>query len=57
MLTQVPAEQKSFLTFNGFFTNIIVQCRRHELKYFLSSIICESFKVLSCFDEIYNLYL
>ena len=22
MLTQVPAEQKSFLTFNGFFTNI-----------------------------------
>ena len=24
MLTQVPAEQKSFLTFNGFFTNITV---------------------------------
>ena len=28
MLTQVPAEQKSFLTFNGFFTNI----NRHPLK-------------------------
>ena len=25
MLTQVPAEQKSFLTFNGFFTNISVR--------------------------------
>ena len=25
MLTQVPAEQKSFLTFNGFFTNINVE--------------------------------
>ena len=31
MLTQVPAEQKSFLTFNGFFTNINVHCSEDSL--------------------------
>ena len=42
MLTQVPAEQKSFLTFNGFFTNITSHLASQLASQSVRQLVCQS---------------